>query len=462
MSESHPAQTDGSIKQVRIKFVTREEDDALRLEPNPFFLPVTLRRYGLSEIVNDLLETETPTPFEFIIDGTILSGSLNDYLVKNGLSTETLLTLEYTRALLPPKFLGSFEDKDWVSSIDTIGTMTSKNEEGELVTPPKILTGSYDGIIRIYNMTGNIETQLVGHQQPVKAVKFISPTRFVTGGMDRGIRLWKASTVSDQDQGKPTQDGHTVAILDYHKATVSSLAVNLETSRILSGSYDNTIAFWSTHSKDMNTSDPLKDQESKNSSLSSSSRKRLKLAIRDSTIKRKSPLAILESHTRPVEDVIFDPNDSTVGYSVSQDHTVKTWDLVTSRCVDTRKTNYPLLSIAALKKLHLLATGSSARHINLHDPRSSKIANSQLIGHKGFVSTLAATDNNEHMLLSGSYDGTVKVWDIRTNSAMYTIPRHSKEDKAKVFSVAFEKEIGILSGGSDKRLQINSEAELRK
>lgn len=444
--------------QVKVKFFTRDEDESLHCSQNPIYIPVSLKRFGLSEIVNHLLETETPVPFEFLIDGTILKTDIQEYLINNGLSTEAFLTLEYTRAVLPPKFLSSFNNDDWISSIDTISSMelpgSSKGEN--IITAPKILTGSYDGIVRIYNSSGRVETQLVGHSQPVKAVKFINPTKFITAGMDRSIRLWRSGIISDENVNEETQDGHTFALLDYHKSTVSSLDLNIQTNRILSGSYDNSIALWSTNPKEMNTSDPVDSSDK----LSSSSRKRLKLAIKDSSIKRKAPLSILESHHAPIEDVLFDPNDSTIAYSVSQDHTIKTWDLITSRCVDTKQTNYSLLSLVSLKNMNLLATGSSARHINLHDPRSSKVTNSQLIGHTNFVVSLTTTDN-DYMLISGSHDGTAKIWDIRANKAMYTITRQSEEKKSKVFTVDWEKEIGILSAGSDKKLQINSSAEFK-
>lgn len=453
MTESQEASKD----QIKVKFFTRDEDETLHCSSNPIYIPVSLKRFGLSEIVNHLLETETPVPFEFLIDGTILKTDVQEYLINNGLSTEAFLTLEYTRAVLPPKFLSSFNNDDWISSIDSIGSMELTDGNGEkLFTAPKILTGSYDGIVRIYNSSGKVETQLTGHSQPVKAVKFITPTKFVTAGMDRSLRLWRAGAVSDEDVDKETQAGHTFALLDYHKSTVSTLGLDLKTNRILSGSYDNSIAFWSTNPKEMNTSDPIDASEK----LSSASRKRLKLAVKDSSIKRKAPLAVLESHHAPVEGVLFDEHDSTIGYSVSQDHTIKTWDLMTARCVDTKQTNYSLLSLVALKNMNLLATGSSARHINLHDPRSSKVTTSQLIGHTNFVVSLATTDN-DYMLISGSHDGTAKIWDIRANKAMYTITRESQEKKAKVFAVNWDKEIGIMSCGSDKKLQINSSAEFK-
>lgn len=448
---------DNTKDQVKVKFFTRDEDESLHCSQNPIYIPVSLKRFGLSEIVNHLLETETPVPFEFLIDGTILKTDIQDYLVKNGLSTEAFLTLEYTRAVLPPKFLSSFNNDDWISSIDSISSMELPgSDKTSIVTAPKILTGSYDGIVRIYNSSGKVETQLTGHSQPVKAVKFISPTKFITAGMDRSIRLWRAGVVSDEDIGKDTQAGHTFALLDYHKSAVSSLDLSLKTNRIISGSYDNSLALWSTNPKEMNTSDPIDASKR----LSSASRKRLKLAIKDSSIRRKAPLSILESHRAPVEGVLFDENDPSVAYSVSQDHTIKTWDLVTARCVDTKQTNYSLLSLVALKSMNLLATGSSARHINLHDPRAAKVTNSQLIGHTNFVVSLATTDN-EYMLISGSHDGTAKIWDIRANKAMYTITRQSEEAKSKVFAVNWEKEVGIISAGSDKKLQINSSAEFK-
>lgn len=453
MSDSQPATKD----QIKVKFFTRDEDETLHCSANPIYIPVSLKRFGLSEIVNHLLETDSPVPFEFLVDGTILKTDIQDYLVANGLSTEAFLTLEYTRAVLPPKFLSSFNNDDWISSIDSIGSMELAGGNGETVsTAPKILTGSYDGIVRIYNASGKVETQLTGHSQPVKSVKFISPTRFITAGMDRTIRLWRSGVISDEDVDKDTQNGSTFALLDYHKSAVSSLDLHLKTNRILSGSYDNSIGFWSTNPKEMNTSDPI-DAHDK---ISSASRKRMKLAIKDSTIKRKAPLAVLESHRAPVEDVLFDSNDATIAYSVSQDHTIKTWDLMTARCVDTKQTNYSLLSLVALKNMNLLATGSSARHINLHDPRASKVTTSQLIGHTNFVVSLATTDN-EYMLISGSHDGTAKVWDIRANKSMYTITRNSEEPKSKVLAVKWDKEIGIMSAGSDKKLQINSSAEFK-
>lgn len=433
--------------QVKLRFFTREQDESLFVQDSPLYVPASLKRYGLSEIVNHLLELEKPVPFDFLIDGELLRTSLEDYLVKKGLSSETFLNIEYTRAVLPPSYLSSFNNEDWVSALD--------------VGNREIISGSYDGIVRTWNLSGKVEKQYSGHSGPIRAVKYISNTRLVSAGNDRTLRLWKTKNDDlknnlEQDEDD-VEDGKTLAILEGHKAPVVSVDVNA--NRIISASYDNTIGFWSTNYKEMTVIDPMADL---GNNVSTAAQKRRKLALKDGSIRRRAPLSLLESHTAPVEQVIFDSNDSTVGYSVSQDHTIKTWDLVTARCVDTKTTSYSLLSLAQLPKLNLLACGSSARHITLHDPRigsSSKITQQQLIGHKNFVVSLDTCPENEYMLCSASHDGTVKVWDIRSSSPIYTITREDpnviKGVNDKVFSVKWTKGVGIISGGQDKKVQIN-------
>lgn len=449
--------------QIKIRFFTREKDESLQVQDTPMYVPIQLKRYGLSEIVNHLItsqnetdESVATTPFDFLIDGQLLRSSLNDYLVKNGLSSEVSLDIEYTRAVLPPSFLSSFSNEDWISSIDVTSGIDTPQRS--------IITGSYDGIVRTWNLSGQVEKMYSGHSGPIRAVKFVSNTRLVSAGNDRTLRIWKTKNspvqTSNDDDELNVEEGKTLAILEGHSAPVVSLDVSTETSRIISASYDKSIGLWSTDYKEMTVVDPMDElNKSTNNKVSTAAKKRRKLALKDGSIRRRAPLSLLESHTGPVEQAIFDQNDNTVGYSVSQDHTIKTWDLVTARCVDTKTTSYSLLSIAQLKSLGLLACGSSARHITLHDPRadsnSAKITQQQLIGHKNFVVSLDTCPENEYMLCSGSHDGTVKVWDVRSNAPMYTITRENGETKDKIFATRWAEKIGIISGGEDKKVQIN-------
>ena len=150
---------------------------------------------------------------------------------------------------------------------------------------------------------------------------------------------------------------------------------------------------------------------------------------------------------------------------MAEDHTLRTWDLTTAALVDTRSTSHPLLCVAALSAHGLLAAGTSVRHIALVDPRAgaARVNVMTLRGHKSWVSCLATDPRNEHRLLSGSYDGTCRIWDVRATrqgdegvvgESVFDIKRQGVKE-SKIFGIAWDADLGILSAGEDKQLQIN-------
>lgn len=428
----------------------------------------------MSTLVNTLLQTEKPIPFEFLINGTFLRTSLDEYLTANGISSETILAVEYVRALIPPLYLAFFEHDDWVSSVDVLSetspavTWTGNRGVG-LPGGERIVSGSYDGLLRVWNMSSDVlatspSAAHGGHASSIKATKFVSPTQLCSSGLDRTIRIWKYSE---------DPEGFTAAIspqieLYGHKASVDSLAVHQPSNRLLSASADHSVGFWA-----LKKSDAPAVNESLVPSSTSRSAKRRKVGSATSTPQR-GPLSLMKSHTAPVSDTAFAPNDHTVIYSSSWDHSLKTWDLPTSTCVDTRSTSHSLLSLAALPSLNLLAAGTSARNITLIDPRASAVTVSAMIlrGHTNAVVSLAADPESSYGLVSGAHDGTCRVWDVRSSKSekegrigesMYSIERESSKGKSrkvggegvKVFGVCWDKNVGIVSVGEDKRVQIN-------
>ena len=428
--------------------------------------------------MNNLLGNDKPVPFEFLVNGTFLRTSIDDYLTENGISAETTLEIEYIRALVPPLHVASFEHDDWVSSVDVLsdsspaaswGAGPSRISQGQ----ERILSGSYDGLLRVWNMSS--ETIAVspsaadgGHAASIKTAKFVSPDQIVSAGLDRTVRLWRYN----EEEG-----GFSGAIspqleLYGHKSLVNSLAVNGPSNRILSASSDHGVGFWSTKKSDA----PAAPENLIASGPSKGSKKRkLNPSV---SVPQRGPLALLSSHTAPVSATIFDGRDSTVGYSTSWDHSLRTWDLVTASLVDTRTTAHPLLSLEHIPELNLLAAGTSARHITLIDPRASATAVSAMTlrGHTNAVVSLARDPDSSYGLISGSHDGTCRIWDIRStrtdkdgvvSESMYSIPRKTLEEDGKagskpvggedvkVFSVCWDKRVGIVSAGEDKRIQIN-------
>ena len=76
-----------------------------------------------------------------------------------------------------------------------------------------------------------------------------------------------------------------------------------------------------------------------------------------------------------------------------------------------------------------------------------------LRGHLGWISSVSWSPSSEYSLCSGSYDGTVRVWDIRSKGPLYTINDEDHQENDKVYAVDWNGK-HILSGGEDKKLRI--------
>lgn len=430
-----------------------------------------LRRYQLSTLVNRLLDTEQPIPFEFLINGQFLRTSIDDFLTTNGISAETTLNVEYVRALIPPAHVASFEHDDWISSVDLLSQTTpaarwASNSSPEL-GQDRLVSGSYDGLLRVWNNSRELLATSAsafdgGHSAAVKAVKFVSPDRLVSSSLDRTIRLWDYSG----DSIVPTLE------LFGHTASVDRLAVHGPSSRILSASADHSVGIFSA------TKSGAPSAPSNLIPAPSTKRRKLSTPSSGKNVSQRGALGLLTSHSAPVSDVVFKPDDATVGYSSSWDHSIKTWDLTTQTCVDTRTTSHALLSIAALPEVNLIAAGTTARHITLVDPRAqaTSIVAMTMRGHNNAVVSLAPSPTSGYVFASGSHDGSVRVWDVRNAKAgnagpgegggmigesVFVLDREGSGKKTvggegvKVFGVAWDETWGIVSAGEDKKVQIN-------
>ncbi|KAI0157714.1 WD40-repeat-containing domain protein [Xylariaceae sp. FL1272] len=477
--------------EIRVKFTTTEVDPELQVpEDNSGILvvPTDLKRYGLSKILNSsvMLDTSSPVAFNFLINGQFLTTSLQDYLLANGLNSEETVTLQYVRHLIPPVHQASFQHDDWISSVDVLSATSRAGVwSGDKLAlgQDRIVSGSYDGLLRIWNPSGEaIATSQSGtsggHTASVKDVKFISSTQIASSGLDRTIRIWRYGESEEglQRTLKPSLE------LYGHKASVDSLDVHAPSGRVLSASADGAIGIWTTS---RNSAPPAPTTLLPGAGASETKKRKLSGA---SAAPQRGPVSLIPAHTSAATAVCFDPTDASIGYSASQDHTIRTIDLTTSKVENVISTSHPILALTPLQRSNsiLLAAATAARHITLVDPRVSEQTTSVLTlrGHKNMVSSLAACPDNDYSLVSGSYDGTCRIWDLRSSrtgtktegggsvgDSVYTIERESQKGTkprgsavpgtgAKVFGVAWDKTFGIVSVGEDKMVQINSGRDL--
>lgn len=385
--------SNGDTGSVQVKFTTK--DASLSIDAQPLLVPSSLKRYGLSEIVNHLLESETQVPFSFLIGGELLSTSVDAFLTRKGLSTESVLEIEYIRSILPPSFLVAYPHDDWVSAI-------SLGED--------IITGSYDSLVRVWDQSQNCIATHAGHSAAIKSV--CRGEYIVSSSMDRTLRVWKDECVE----------------LRGHTASVESC--DILNNGVVSGSADGVLGIWS-----------ITDEHT----ITQNKRKRIKT----SSI---GPRHLHKLHTGQIGQVKY--IDSSTVYSVGWDHSLVTTDLNTLQPLSQTQTASPLFSLLPIQNAVL--TGGQ-RTIELHDLRSSAITKLAFLGHTSFISSLTAAPNSDYLFASSSFDGDVRVWDIRNEHSLYTIKRE-KEVGTKVLSAGWSN-IGIVSGGEDCQLQINRGVE---
>ncbi|KAI2625019.1 WD40 repeat-like protein [Hypoxylon sp. NC1633] len=121
-----------------------------------------------------------------------------------------------------------------------------------------------------------------------------------------------------------------------------------------------------------------------------------------------------ESHKFGITHLSFYPFDSGAFLSTSYDQTLKLWATERAGLSASFSFGYKVYThaMSPIASHLLVACGTQHPAVRLTDLRSG--ANVQkLAGHAGAVLATSWSPRHEHVLATGSVDGTVKIWDIR-------------------------------------------------
>ncbi|CAJ0751913.1 22344_t:CDS:10, partial [Entrophospora sp. SA101] len=407
--------------QVQVHFTTKQQQYAVT--ESAILVPTKLRRYGLSEIINHLLGFDKPVPFDFMVDNQFLRTSLSEYLQNNGISSENIIDIEYVESMLPPKSLSTYEHDDWVSSVKGYNKRF-------------FLTGSYDNHVHIWNTSGICVKTLKGHKAPIKSVAWVSVIDdegiILSASQDHTIHAWKVLFDNDDVEEK-----HEILYeCKGHKNSIESVAVSPSCTEFASASWDSKIMLWTT--KEPNSD----DQEGIDYQMEST-----------------TPLAALSGHVGPISSVVFDSKDTGKLYSGGWDHSIRIWDIESRVNTDTKNCDKVVYDIEYSKLSGLIASGHSDHLLRLWDPRAedTAIVKLTLDSHKSWVSCVSWSPISQFMLASGSFDSTLKIWDIRSKTPLYTFQQKSDSSisEKKILCIDWDQDL-ILSGGEDNHLHIYS------
>lgn len=164
----------------------------------------------------------------------------------------------------------------------------------------------------------------------------------------------------------------------------------------------------------------------------------------------------LTGHQEAITSIAFSPNDEVLA-SASLDSTIRFWEVPRGKQLHLLKGERKKWAncIAWSPDGHFLASGGGGQDktIQLWEVVNKKSAR-QFTGHQGAIISLAFSPDGKQ-LASGSFDKSVKVWNVDTGKELFTL-KHNQY----VYAVVFNSEGLLASGSWDKTVKLWDHGQL--
>ena len=312
-----------------------------------------------------------------------------------------------------------------------------------------IVSGSRDGILRLWNLQGQQIYVLRGHEASVTSVA-ISPDGqyIVSGSDDNTLRLW--------DMG-----GKAIGLpLKGHRKRISGVAISPNGQYIVSGSDDNTLRLWNRWGKPIGKPFQMGKKSYRSYSITSVAfspdGEYIVSGSVDGTVRLWNLQGQLigkpiKAHKMPVTTVAVRPNEIIVSGSsdISDgqrfgnsivDNRVRQWDR-NGQMVNDFRYDWGFNDVAISSDGETIVSGSLDGTVQLWTPEGRSI-DETLRGHKGSVGDIAISPNGEYIVSSDNK--TVRLWNLQ-NVGITTLREH----KNSVTTVAISPDGETIVSGSD-------------
>lgn len=395
-------------RQVRILLSTKFEQ--YRVPAHQISVPIHFSRYGLSEVVNQLLELDVVQPFDFLVDRELLRVSLGQYMSENSISYENVLPIEYFPLLNKPQIESETNCNDWVSSISSSKTYHT--------------IGCYDGSIRVFDDTDALLSNTRIHSRPIKCID--------TFENDKELLVASASLDNSFVFSTFNHSSHKLIkkhVCSGHDSQVMSTRISPSGSLVVSSAWNGSVLVW-------NVGELSSTQEAVSGAQGND---------RDG-VDDVQPIKDLTLSSESVGSVCWRGEQVITG---GWDHAIRFWDLETGGTVVTMNGTKVVNSMDFYENTGLLASGHPDGHVRIWDSRQEKYMIKSLETTHSFISDVCWCPNNGYYLAASCYDGSVTLFDIRTTLPLHVL-EHVHSDKG--LSVEWANPSCIFSGGADKKL----------
>ncbi|MDJ1167970.1 DnaJ domain-containing protein [Roseofilum sp. BLCC_M154] len=267
-----------------------------------------------------------------------------------------------------------------------------------------VISGSYDCTVKLWNLkTGDLLKTIEAHSDRVNAVALSADGQSFASACENGsIKVWKLG------KGKVKESLR----LNAHNAAVTCLQFSLNGQLLITGSEDKTVKLWNLETGELvktliGYSAHLMDLAlSADGDYFASSALEPLVRIRqiaDGKLVRslKSPSAI--------SSLAFSPDGLSLA-AAGYNHQIDFWQVPDYTKLWSANHGSPISSLAFSPHHSLIASGSEDRAIKLWHTQTGELLET-IKEHNGAVTSLQFLAHPKlHVLLSGSEDGTLKVW----------------------------------------------------
>ena len=249
---------------------------------------------------------------------------------------------------------------------------------------------------------------LMGHTNKIVSLIELESGKLVSGSYDNTIRIWDINDKSGNEQ-VINESERILSLLEFEK------------NKILSGTGDNSINLWDLENPE-EVIFSFKGHELWVNALVKCDSNFFASASNDSKIKiwdyfKRECVSTLKGHVDCILSLILLKNKNLC--SGSADLTIRIWDWGLGECVSILKGHTRWVKCVLELDNGILVTGSDDKTIKLW---KNEVNFKTLEEHAHSVRTFCQI--NERLFASGSFDYTIKIWEIDTWKCVQTLYGH--------------------------------------